>query len=61
VPERVDLPGDESPILKQDFYNSLLAAFTADEVRGQLGAAGLEDCTCAIVSERHWLAAGRVR
>jgi ubiquinone/menaquinone biosynthesis C-methylase UbiE len=53
--------GDESPILKQDFYNSLLAAFTVDEVRAQLDAAGLEDCTCAIVSERHWLAAGRVR
>ena len=53
--------GGESPILKQDFYNSLLAAFSVDEVRAQLDAAGLEDCTCAVVSERHWLVAGRLR
>jgi ubiquinone/menaquinone biosynthesis C-methylase UbiE len=53
--------GDESPVLKQDFYNSLLAAFTVEEVRAQLDAAELDNCSCAIVSERHWLAAGRMQ
>jgi ubiquinone/menaquinone biosynthesis C-methylase UbiE len=48
---------DEDPILKQDFFNSLLAAFTADEVRAQL-AAGLAHLDCRIVSERHWLVSG---
>ena len=31
----------EHPILKEDFYNSLCAAFTVEEVRSQLKAAGL--------------------
>ncbi len=53
--------GDESPTLKQGFCNSLLAAFTVEEVRGQLDAAGLDSCSCANVSERHWLAAARMR
>lgn len=51
--------GDEEPILKQDFYNSLLAAFTLDEVRTQL-AATLPHLDCRIVSERHWLVSGRL-
>jgi len=51
---------EESPILRRDFYNSLLAAFTVDEVRAQLGQSGLEHCSCEIVSERHWLVAGRL-
>lgn len=33
--------GDEPEVLKQDFYNSLCAAFTAEEIRAQLVAAGL--------------------
>jgi len=51
---------DEDPILKRDFFNSLLAAFTVDEVRAQL-ADTLPHVDCRIVSERHWLAAGRLR
>ncbi|MGH8261623.1 MAG: class I SAM-dependent methyltransferase [Steroidobacteraceae bacterium] len=31
----------EHPLLKEDFYNSLCAAFTIEEVRAQLRAAGL--------------------
>jgi ubiquinone/menaquinone biosynthesis C-methylase UbiE len=31
----------EDPILREDFFNSLCAAFTIDEVRDQLAAAGL--------------------
>jgi ubiquinone/menaquinone biosynthesis C-methylase UbiE len=52
---------EESPILRRDFYHSLLAAFTVDEVRAQLGQGGLGYCSCEIVSERHWLVAGRLR
>jgi ubiquinone/menaquinone biosynthesis C-methylase UbiE len=48
----------EAPVLKRDFYNSLLAAFTIDEVREQLRIV-LPQLRCEIVSERHWLAWGR--
>ncbi|UCG57206.1 MAG: class I SAM-dependent methyltransferase [Phycisphaerales bacterium] len=51
---------DESPMLKRDFYNSLLAAFTLDEIREQLDDAGLR-LTAAKVSERHVLAKGLVK
>ncbi len=42
----------EHPLLKEDFYNSLCAAFTVEEVQGQLRAASL---TFAVkqVSDRH--------
>ena len=43
---------DEPEILKRDFYHSLLAAFTPEEVRGQLCRAGL-GLEVAVVSERH--------
>lgn len=52
--------GDAGPILKEDFFNSLLAAFTVDEVRAQLADAGLPHLPCRIVSERHWLVSGRL-
>ena len=39
IVERV--AGREHPILKEDFYNSLCAAFTVSEIRGQLESAGL--------------------
>lgn len=51
---------DGDQILKQDFFNSLLAAFTADEVRAQLAASGLTHLDCRIISERHWLVSGRL-
>lgn len=50
---------DEDPLLKEDFFNSLLAAFTPEEVRDQLETAGLRHLGCAIVSERHLLVSGR--
>lgn len=50
---------NEAEILKRDFYNSLLAAFTVDEVRDQLQQAGLplsvESC-----SDRHLLVWGKL-
>ncbi len=49
---------NEHELLKQDFYNSLLAAFTLEEVRQQLMDAGLSHFSVSIVSERHWLAHG---
>ena len=43
-------------LMRRDFLNSLLAAYTADEVRHQLRAAGLDDFALDVVSDRHWLA-----
>jgi len=50
----------EPEILKKDFYNSLLAAFRVDEVRGQLQRAGI-NLFCAEVSDRHLAVWGRRR
>ena len=51
---------DEATVLKQDFFNSLCAAFTLYEVREQLRAARLQDFRCEMVSDRHWAAWGRL-
>lgn len=51
---------DEPPTLKEDFYNSLLAAFTLSEIREQLDDAGLP-LTVAKVSERHVLVKGLLK
>jgi SAM-dependent methyltransferase len=50
----------EPAILREDFHNSLLAAFTPAEVRVQLAAAGLPGVDVRRVSDRHWLATGRL-
>lgn len=42
----------EDPILKEDFYNSLCAAFTVEEVRAQLRTAGLH-LAVEQASDRH--------
>ena len=52
--------GGEAPVLKEDFYHSLLAAFTIEEVREQLLSFGLANLDCRIVSERHWVVSGRL-
>ena len=44
--------GNESPVLQEDFYNSLLAGFRVDEVRDQLREADF-DLHCKEVSDRH--------
>ena len=49
--------GSEDPILQRDFYNSLLAAFTVDEVRQQVRDAGL-DLTVSLTGVRHLLVRG---
>jgi ubiquinone/menaquinone biosynthesis C-methylase UbiE len=43
----------ESGLLKQEFHRSLLAAFTADEIREQLRATGLECLNLQPSSDRH--------
>lgn len=45
-------------ILRRDFFNSLLAAFTPEEVRSQLRLAGLEQLAVEVISDRHLVVAG---
>jgi len=52
--------GNEPEILKQDFFHSLLAAYTPVEVEAQLRAAGLDQLTVEVVSDRHLLVSGRL-
>jgi len=49
--------GQESPVLQVDFLNSLCAAFTPDEVRGQLADTGLP-LDVSPIGDRHLLVAG---
>lgn len=48
----------EPEILRKDFYNSLLAAFTPDEVRVQIVSAELDSLNIDVVSDRHMLIYG---
>lgn len=48
---------NEDPILREDFYNSLCAAFTLDEIGEQLHEASL-DLRVKQVSDRHVLVSG---
>jgi len=48
---------DEHPILKEDFYNSLCAAFTVEEAKAQVKQAGLP-LEVAQVSDRHMVIRG---
>lgn len=52
--------GNESELLQEEYYRSLLAAFTPDEVRGQLRAAGLDGLAVEMASDRHLDIFGRV-
>ncbi len=51
---------DAPEILRQDFYNSLLAAWTIEEVRDQYERAGLSSLRLSRPTERHWMASGFV-
>ena len=50
----------ESPILRRDFYNSLRAAFTEDEVAAQLAEMNLTRLLVDVPDDRHWIVGGRV-
>ena len=50
-------PG-EPEVLRRDFFHSLLAAYSPDEVRGQLETAGLGHLTLKPTSDRHFIVFG---
>jgi trans-aconitate methyltransferase len=50
---------DEPPILQHDFYHSLLAAFTAQEIKSQLAEAQLP-FDVATISDRHVFISGTI-
>jgi ubiquinone/menaquinone biosynthesis C-methylase UbiE len=45
-------------ILRRDFYNSLLASFTEDEVASQLAELNLSRLLIDVVDDRHWVVGG---
>ena len=58
----VDVYADGAPeILREDFYNSLLAAYTCTEVAAQLIEAGLDQLKIERASDRHWLVSGHIK
>ncbi len=52
--------GYEPEVLQQDFHNSLLAAYSIDEVEGQLVQAELSQLNVRQVSDRHLTASGQI-
>jgi ubiquinone/menaquinone biosynthesis C-methylase UbiE len=50
---------DASQILKDDFYNSLLAAYSIEEIRQQLMSYGLHYLETEVISDRHFITWGR--
>ncbi len=52
--------GTESALLQEEFYRSLLAAYTPEEVRGQLDKAGICGMQVMQVSDRHLDVKGRL-
>jgi len=57
----VDQRAPDAPdVLRQDFYNSLLAAYTSEEIEAQIRACGLGGLTLSRPSDCHWLVQGRV-
>jgi len=47
-------------ILRRDFYNSLLAAFTEDEIGTQLAQMNLTRLLIDVIDDRHWVVGGIV-
>jgi len=50
----------EDPLLKRDFYHSLLAAFTEDEVAAQLAEMNLSRLLIDVPDDRHWVVGGTI-
>lgn len=50
--------GGEPEILRLDFFNSLIASFTLEEVKCQLQAVGLDHLTTVAISDRHLMVHG---
>ena len=51
---------NEQDILRRDFYNSLLAAFTEDEIGSQLARMNLTRLLIDIPDDRHWVVGGLI-
>lgn len=51
---------DEPEQLRRDFFNSLLSAFTEDEVAAQLAELNLSRLLIDVPDDRHWIVYGRV-
>ena len=51
---------NEPERLREDFYHSLLAAFTEDEVASQLAELNLSRLMVDVFDDRHWIVYGRV-
>jgi len=49
---------DAPEVLAQDFYNSLLAAYTSEELADQLARCGLDRLEISRPSDRHWMVQG---
>lgn len=49
-----------SAMLRRDFYNSLLAAYTEDEVAAHLAQMNLSRLLIEVVDDRHWVVGGHV-
>ena len=52
--------GDEPEQLRNDFYHSLLAAFTEDEVAAHLAELNLSRLFVDVLDDRHWVVYGQV-
>lgn len=50
----------EPDVLRRDFYNSLLAAFTEDEIAAQLAELNLSRLLIDVPDDRHWIVGGRI-
>lgn len=50
----------EPAVLRRDFYHSLLAAFTEDEVAAQLAELNLSRLLIDVPDDRHWVVGGRL-
>jgi 2-polyprenyl-3-methyl-5-hydroxy-6-metoxy-1,4-benzoquinol methylase len=51
---------DEPDVLRRDFYNSLLAAFTEDEIGAQLAQMNLTRLLIDVPDDRHWVVGGLI-
>lgn len=51
----------EPAVLREDFFNSLLAAYRLDEVQAQLNETHLSHLNLEAVSDRHWIAWGDLK
>jgi 2-polyprenyl-3-methyl-5-hydroxy-6-metoxy-1,4-benzoquinol methylase len=49
---------NEPEVLRRDFYNSLLAAFTEDDIGAQLARMNLTRLLIDVVDDRHWVVGG---